>query len=217
MKIYFEDNHLLVVEKPVNIPTQADSSQDEDLLSMIKAYLVTTYHKPGDAFVGLVHRLDRPVGGVMVFAKTSKAASRLSEQVRNKTFQKRYCAVLNGRAEPERYADQLVKDERTNTSRVVKSGGKLAIMTLVDTQFHRHDNLTTALINLETGRSHQIRVQCSYHGHPLWGDQRYNPKAKPGQQIALHAVEISFLHPISKEKLTFTSELPHRYPFDLSE
>ena len=121
LNVIFEDNHILVVEKPVNVPSQSDKTSDLDLLTIIKKYLIEKYNKKGDAYVGLIHRLDRPVGGVMVYAKTSKAASRLSEQVRNKELQKNYLAIVDGKLKNKQgvLEDYLYKDERTNTSKVV--------------------------------------------------------------------------------------------------
>ena len=116
LKVLYEDNHIIVVEKPANIPSQGDKTGDEDMLTLIKAYLKEKYNKPGNVYLGLVHRLDRPVGGVMVFAKTSKAASRLSEEVRNKTFKKTYLEIVNGKMEQDKaeLKDYLWKDEKTN-------------------------------------------------------------------------------------------------------
>ena len=121
LKVIYEDNHIIVVEKPVNIPSQGDKTGDEDMLTIIKSYLKEKYNKPGEVYLGLVHRLDRPTGGVMVFAKTSKAASRLSEQIRNKNFEKQYLCIVDGKMENEKgtYKDYLLKNEKTNTSKVV--------------------------------------------------------------------------------------------------
>lgn len=213
MKIIYEDNHLLVVEKPVNIPMQEDSSKDLDLLNMAKQYLKDKYHKPGNVYLGLIHRLDRPVGGLCVFAKTSKAASRLSEQIRQKQFEKQYLAVVedNNLKQTDCFVDKLLKDYKTNMVKV-DSKGKEA--TLKYEAIKRKDNLALVKITLISGRSHQIRVQFSSRNHPLWGDQRYNKKAQIGQQIALYSYLISFNHPISNERLTFTLK-PERYPFDI--
>ena len=127
MKVIYEDNHIIVVEKMINVPSQADKTEDEDMLSIIKKYLKEKYNKPGNVYLGLVHRLDRPVGGVMVFAKTSKAASRLSEEVRNKTFKKEYLVICNGKMEKEKdtLVDYLWKDEKNNRSYVVKKTKKM--------------------------------------------------------------------------------------------
>lgn len=212
IEIIYEDNHLLVVNKPINIPMQEDNSKDEDFLSMCKEYLKEKYHKPGNVYLGLVHRLDRPVSGVCVFAKTSKAASRLSKQVQEHTFKKTYLAVVidNDINEKDHYEDYLLKDQKTNTVKIDKRG-KLAILDYE--LLKRKDNLALVKIALKTGRSHQIRVQFSSRNHALWGDQRYNKQAKVGQQIALHAHSLELLHPITNEKMIFTSNTD-RKPFN---
>lgn len=212
MKVIFEDNHLLVVEKPINIPMQEDESKDEDLLTLGKLYLKEKYNKPGNVYLGLVHRLDRPVSGVCVFARTSKAASRLAKQVQDHTFKKTYLAVVidNNLEEKGHFEDYLLKDHKTNNVKVDPSG-KLAILDYEVLQ--RKDNLALVKVNLKTGRSHQIRVQFSSRNHPLWGDQRYNKNAKKGQQIALHAYSLSFKHPITNEELHFEVK-PDRNPFN---
>ena len=123
LKVIYEDNHIIVVEKPVNIPSQGDKTGDIDMLTIIKEYIKEKYNKPGNVYLGLIHRLDRPVGGVMVFAKTSKAAARLSEQVREKEFQKSYLVIVDGKMEKEKETleDYLLKNEKTNTSKVVRN------------------------------------------------------------------------------------------------
>lgn len=211
INVIYEDNHLLVVEKPINIPTQEDNTKDNDLLTILKEYIKEKYNKPGNVYLGLVHRLDRPVGGIMVFARTSKAASRLSEQVRNKTFKKTYNAVVIGNIENTgKLKDYLLKDEKRNIVKVDEKG-KEAILNFKKLNFK--DNMSLVEINLETGRSHQIRVQMSHHGYPLFGDQKYNKNAKVGEQIALFAKKIEFVHPTTNELLTFELDLPNRYPF----
>jgi len=212
INIVYEDNHLLVVEKPVNIPVQADSSKDKDLLTLLKEYIKEKYNKPGNVYLGLVHRLDRPVGGLMVFAKTSKAAARLSKQVQDKTIQKTYVAVLEGKPKQKgTLKDKLEKDPKTNTTKVSENG-KEAILNyeVINTK----DNLSLVEINLITGRSHQIRVQFSSRDFPLYGDQKYNKNPKK-DQIALFAKKLEFIHPTTKEKLTFELPLPNRYPFNI--
>ena len=213
LKVIYEDNHLLVIEKPVNIPMQEDASKDEDLLTMAKAYIKEKYSEPGDVYLGLVHRLDRPVGGVCVFARTSKAAGRLSRQIQDHTFRKQYLAVVedNGLKDSGHFEDFLLKDEKTNTVRVDPKGKKAILDYEV---LKRKDDLALVAVDLLTGRSHQIRVQFSSRNHPLWGDQRYNPNAKKGQQIALWSHRITFEHPVSKQLLSFESQ-PSGYPFDL--
>ncbi len=210
IRVLYEDNHLLVVEKPLNVPVQADASGDEDLLTACKGYIKERYQKPGEVYLGLVHRLDRPVGGVMIFARTSKAAARLTEQFSAHTAQKRYAAVAEGYAPAEgRLSDWLQKDERTNTTAVVKEGtpgaklAKLSFRTLA-----RAKGLSLLDVSLQTGRPHQIRVQLSHMGCPLKGDQRYNPNAKVGEQIRLWAYALTIVHPTLKEPMTFYSLPP---------
>ena len=213
INIIYEDNHLLVVEKPINIPTQEDNTKDKDLLTILKEYIKEKYNKPGNVYLGLVHRLDRPVGGIMVFARTSKAAARLSEQVRNKTFKKTYNAVVIGNINKEgKLKDYLLKDEKKNIVKVDKNG-KEAILNFKKLNFK--DNMSLVKINLETGRSHQIRVQMSHYGYPLFGDQKYNKTSKVGEQIALFSKKIEFIHPTTNEKLVFELDLPNRYPFTI--
>lgn len=213
LKVYYEDNHLLVVEKPENMPTCLDESNDYDLLSLCKDYIKEKYNKPGNVYLGLVHRLDRPVGGIMVFAKTSKAASRLSKAINDKKFQKEYLAVVEDNNLPDKdiLIDNLLKDEKTNMVKVDRRGKKSELAYKV---LKRKDGLAIVHIYLKTGRSHQIRVQFSSRNHALWGDQRYNKKAIKGQQIALHSYSISFPHPVTKEMLNFKSPIT-RYPFDI--
>jgi 23S rRNA pseudouridine1911/1915/1917 synthase len=214
INIIYEDNHILVVEKKPNIPVCEDESKDEDLLNVLKKYIKEKYNKPGNVYLGLVHRLDRPVGGIMVFAKTSKAASRLSDQVRTHQLKKVYYAVVDGNVkESDTLVDKLLKDNKTNITRVSKDG-KEAILDY--TKIEYKDNFSLVRINLKTGRSHQIRVQFSSRNHALYGDQKYNKNTKK-DNIALFAKELSFYHPTTKEFLTFSLPLPNRYPFNIFE
>jgi len=210
IRILYEDNHLLVVEKPVNIPVQADSSGDEDLLSLLKTYLRERYDKPGEAYLGLVHRLDRPVGGVTVFAKTSKAAARLTAQFRSHEAKKRYCAVVTGNPKSSAaLTDWLYKDEKTFSSRVVPAGADGAKEARLRYTLLAHSEKDALLdIELFTGRPHQIRVQLSHAGLPIAGDQRYNESAKPGTQIRLWAYALTLTHPTMKEPMTFFAAPP---------
>ena len=206
INVLYEDNHILVVLKPINIPVQEDSSKDKDLLTILKEYLKNKYNKPGNVYLGLVHRLDRPVGGIMVFAKTSKAASRLSQQIRNNQIEKKYYAVVTGKPkEKEVLVDKLLKDKKNNIVKVDKEGKE----PILEYQLVKNiDNLSLVNINLKTGRSPQIRVQFSSRNFPLYGDQKYNKNALVGEQIALFASSLSFYHPITKELLTFKLDLP---------
>ena len=209
LKVIYEDNHIIVVEKPANIPSQGDKTGDLDMLTIIKAYLKEKYNKPGNVYLGLVHRLDRPVGGVMVFAKTSKAASRLSEQVREKVFKKKYLVIVNGEFKEKKgtLKDYLLKNERLNKSRVVEEGTKNSKYAELDYEVLKYDkeqNLSLLKINLHTGRHHQIRVQLSSRDHSIYGDAKYNGRGS-ARQLYLWAYELTIQNVISKEEMTFTS------------
>lgn len=219
--ILFEDNHLLLVEKPINVPVQGDSSGDLDLLTMLKNDLKVRYQKPGNVYLGLVHRLDRPVGGAMVFAKTSKAASRLSDMLRKHVIERNYFAVVHGT--PNKKRGQLVhylhKDQRKNKVSVVSSNHPNAKKAVLDYEIiESKKGLSLLSVNLHTGRPHQIRVQLSTVGNPLFGDQKYGGHLnKPGQQLALWAHSIYFEHPVKKEPTGTRSLPPSKYPWDLWE
>lgn len=207
LNVIYEDNHIIVVEKPVNIPSQGDKTGDVDMLTLVKQYIKEKYNKPGEVYLGLIHRLDRPVGGVMVFAKTSKAAGRLSEQVREKVFKKKYLVVANGKMESKQdtLEDYLLKNEKNNMSKVVKEGTKNSKFASLDYEVLKYNeeiNLSVLKINLHTGRHHQIRVQLSSRDHSIYGDQKYGGRGH-GKQIALWAYELSIVHPVTKEELTF--------------
>ena len=213
INILYEDNHLLVVEKPINVPVQEDESKDKDLLNILKEYIKEKYNKPGNVYLGLVHRLDRPVGGVMVFAKTSKCASRLSDQIRLNKFNKIYNAVvMNNINKCGKLENYLLKDTKKNIVKV-DNNGKLSILEYKKLEYK--DNMSLIEIKLRTGRSHQIRVQLSYNGNPLYGDQKYNKESKVGEQLALFAKKIVFYHPITNEYISFEASMPSRYPFSL--
>lgn len=217
VKVIYEDNHLLVVEKPINILSQADNTNDIDMINILKKYLKEKYNKPGNVFVGLIHRLDRPVGGVMVFAKTSKCASRLSEQVRNKTMKKTYKAVIHKTMDKKEdtLRDYLYKDKKTNTVKVVSKNHKEAKEAILSYKtISKNKDFSLVEVDLKTGRAHQIRVQFSSRNHPLYGDNRYG-KGKVGEQIALWSNKLEIIHPTTKEKLTFISEVPNTYPWNL--
>ena len=207
LNVIYEDNHIIVVEKPVNIPSQGDKTGDIDMLTLVKRYIKEKYNKTGEVYLGLVHRLDRPVGGVMVFARTSKAAARLSEQVRNKDFKKKYLVIVDGKFEKNKgtLEDYLLKNEKTNTSKVVKEGTKNAKLAILDYEVLKYNeeiNLSVVKVNLHTGRHHQIRVQMANAGHSICGDQKYGTRGR-GKQICLWAYELTILHPITKEEITF--------------
>ena len=212
IKIIYEDNHILVVEKPINMPVQEDNSKDKDLLNELKKYIKEKYNKPGNVYLGLVHRLDRPVGGVMVFAKTSKAANRLTEQIKNNLIKKTYYAVICGNLNGTgSFEDYLIKDEKKNISYVSKQGKYSKLNYKV---INHNDKYTLVNIDLITGRSHQIRVQFSSRNYPLYGDQKYNKNAKPKEQIALFAKRLEFIHPVTKDNMKFEIDLPDIYPWN---
>ena len=208
LKIIYEDHHIIVVEKPPNIPSQGDKTEDVNMLTLIKEYLKEKYNKPGNVYLGLVHRLDRPVGGIMVFAKTSKAASRLSNQVREKIFKKEYLAIVDGKPERNKgiLEDYLLKNEKTNTSKIVKEntpGSKYAKLEYEVLKYNEEIDLSLLKILLHTGRHHQIRVQLAGMGHSICGDQKYGTRGR-GKQISLWAYKLTIEHPITKESMTFT-------------
>ena len=209
LKVLYEDNHIIVVEKPPNIPSQADKTTDDDMLTIIKRYIKEKYNKPGNVYLGLIHRLDRPVGGVMVFAKTSKAAARLSEQVRNKVFKKEYLVIVDGKLKNKTgtLENYLLKNEKNNISKVVKEGTKNAKYAKLDYEVLKYNDeidLSVLKVLLHTGRHHQIRVQLANIGHSICGDQKYGTRGR-GKQICLWAYKLTIEHPISKEKMEFTS------------
>ena len=217
LNILYEDNHLLCIEKPVNVPVQEDSSGDPDVLTLCKAYLKKKYNKPGNVWLGLVHRLDRPVGGVMVFARTDKAASRLSDMIRRDQIRKEYLAVLDGipKEMSGTLTDHLIKDHARNTVRVTHDGsGKKAVLDYEVLAVK--DGKALVHILLHTGRPHQIRVQFASRGLPLVCDQRYHPAPAKGQ-IALYACRLTLTHPVRREELTVSCRPPRTKPWTLFE
>lgn len=199
LEILYEDNHIIVVVKPFNILSQSDDTKDIDMLTLIKSYLKEKYNKPGNVYLGLIHRLDRPTGGIMVFAKTSKAASRLSEQIRLNLFTKKYLAIVSGYFDEKTgvFEDYILKKE--DNSSIISKDGKYA--KLEYEVLKEKNDLSLVSILLHTGRHHQIRVQFASRNHPLYGDQRYGKSSK--KQLALFAYYLSFNHPVTKEKLEF--------------
>ena len=215
INILYEDNHLLVVVKPANMAVNLDSSNDLDLLTYLKQYLKEKYQKPNNVYLGLVHRLDRPVAGIMVFAKTSKAAGRLAKDMQSNLFKKEYLAVICGNCkDKDTLTDYLKKDRKTNmVSPTNSKEGKLASLQYY--KIEQIDKLCLVKVILQTGRSHQIRVQFASRNMPLWGDQRYNKNAKVSQQIALFAYRLSFPHPITKQTMSFEILPKNIKPFNL--
>ena len=207
LEILYEDNHIIVVVKPNNILSQSDNTNDIDMLTIVKKYIKEKYNKPGNVYLGLVHRLDRPVSGIMVFAKTSKAASRLSDQVRTHTFKKSYIAIVHDDGSlknEDTLIDYIYKDNDNNSVIADEKKGKYSELNYKVIEHNQDQNLTLVDIDLKTGRHHQIRVQFSSRKHPLFGDKRYGVQDK--NQIALHAYKLEFLHPVTKEKMVFVSK-----------
>lgn len=210
-EIIYEDNHLLVVVKPQGIPVQKAESSDDDFQSLLKDFLKRKYDKPGNVFLGIVHRLDQPVGGVMVFAKTSKAASRLSEEIRLNLWKKCYLAVVDGIPKEKKAVleDYLVKNEATNEVSVSRKGDpKAKFARLYYETLGSKNGRSLLKITLETGRAHQIRVQLSSRGLPIVNDHKYNKNSRNIADIALWAYSVEIIHPVTKEKLVFTKEMP---------
>ncbi|MEM1055039.1 MAG: RNA pseudouridine synthase [Bacteroidota bacterium] len=212
------DNHLLVVAKPPGMLSQADDTGDLDVIAWAKAFLKREFDKPGNVFAGLVHRLDRPVGGVMVIARTSKAASRLADQFRRRTPEKRYLAMVEGRLTDEgRAEDWLLKthDKKrgTRVKRVREGtpGAKRAALAWTTRSIVGERSLVE--VRLETGRAHQIRVQLAGLGHPIVGDLRYGASGalSDGRSLALHATHLTIEHPTQRDRQTFTSPPPNTW------
>ena len=209
--ILHEDNHIIVVLKPQNVPSCEDESKDKDMLTVIKEYIKIKNNKPGNVYVGLVHRLDRPTGGVMVFAKSSKAASRLSEQMKTGDFEKKYYTVLVGtpRESKATLTNYMKKNPINNMVYVCPQtveGAKFAELEYRVMQEIGGYSLTE--VKLHTGRTHQIRVQMAHMGTPVFGDMRYGGENAKKGKLALWATSLSFTHPVSKERLCFKVEPP---------
>jgi 23S rRNA pseudouridine1911/1915/1917 synthase len=209
IKILYEDNHIIVCTKKPGVLSQAGPLDLPDMLSIIKAYIKETYNKPGNVFLGLVHRLDVNVGGVMAFAKTSKAASRLSQQIRDHQFNKQYFAVVNGALETKGQLcvleDYLSKDKEKKLSIISnKEKGQYAklVYQTIESLTIDHQDYTLLDVELITGRFHQIRAQLGHRGYPLYGDNKYGQKTK-GYEIGLFAYQLEFIHPVKKEPMSF--------------
>lgn len=214
IEILYEDNHLLVVNKPIGLQVQADASDDQDLQNELKSWIKSTKNKPGKVYLSVVHRLDRPVGGVMVLAKTSKAASRLSEQIRNNTLKKGYLAVLQNSppAEEGKLRHYLKKNRKTNIVSVVTSkADESKRAALWYRQLQQHDAMVMVAIFLKTGRPHQIRVQFAHEGAPLWGDHKYGGSTSGNPALFSAALELE--HPTKKERMWFTAHPAPEYPW----
>ena len=219
LEILYEDNHLLVVEKPPGVPSQGDDSGDPNLLDVCKFYLKHRYGKPGEAFLGLLHRLDRPTGGVIVFGKTSKAAGRLSEQFRDRKVKKTYLAACKGTPNPPQaeLVQYLRKQDRQNRVEVTKEHKDNAQKAILSYKLReRGDCGEHSLLEVfpKTGRKHQIRVQLSSNGHPLIDDVKYRGRSqgrkgkKVVDAIGLWAHRLKIVHPVRKEEMEFVSWPP---------
>ena len=204
VNIVYEDNHVIVAVKPPNMLSQADKTKDADILSMVKEYIRIKYNKPGNVYLGLVHRLDRPVGGLMVFARTSKAAARLSAQMREHEMGREYLCVTEGPVKDKfTLINYLIQNERMNRVMVCDADERGAQEAILHGHcLSRKGGLSLCSLRLETGRKHQIRVQMKEMGAPLWGDHRYG-HGIPGQQIALWGYKLTFEHPTTKNIMTF--------------
>ncbi len=212
LQILFEDNHIIVVVKPQNIPSQADISKDEDMLTVVKNYIKTKYNKPGNVYVGLVHRLDRPTGGIMVFAKSSKAASRLSETIRQGELDKSYLAVVSGdiKEDSADLVHYLKKNPLTNVVSAVPAateGAKRA--ELHYDVLERKGKYSLLRVELITGRGHQIRVQLKSMGTPICGDVKYG--STDNCNLALWATVLRFEHPVTKSRMVFIAYPPEEF------
>lgn len=206
LNVLYEDNHIIVVVKPFNVLSQGDSTGDLSIMDIIKDYIKEKYHKPGNVYLGLVHRLDRPVGGIMVFARSSKAASRLTKAFQEHSVTKKYLAIVRGKMEKE--TDELVDfiEKGSDGNSFISPHGKEAILDYQVLEYNRDENISLISIELKTGRHHQIRVQFSSRGHSLVGDQRYGKLDY--QQICLFSYYLSFVHPVTKEILEFRKNPP---------
>ncbi len=204
--IIYEDNHIIVVNKKSGILSQSNGTDDADILTMIKNYLKVKYDKKGNVYLGLVHRLDRMVSGVMVFAKTSKAASRISKQIRDGQFHKEYMCICSGKfdKDSDTIKNYLIKDEKKLMSFVDDSNhGKEAILEYNVLKYDKINDVSLLRVKLYTGRFHQIRCQLANISHPIVGDIKYNG-VKYKSRVLLHSYKISFLHPTKKTKMEFT-------------
>ncbi len=211
LEVLYEDNHCLAVDKPAGWPSTHFQGGEETVDRAVKAYLKEKYHKPGNVFLGVVHRLDKPVSGVLLFARTSKAAARLSEQFREGSVEKVYWAVVEGEVERQAGSleDWLRKDKEVGRVEVVEPGEPGARQALLHyTRRGNHGGLTWLEVRPQTGRTHQLRVQLAHHAHPIYGDAKYGAVHTFPTGIALHARSLTFLHPIRYEPVTLTAEVP---------
>jgi 23S rRNA pseudouridine1911/1915/1917 synthase len=214
--ILHEDNHCLALAKPGGIASAHFQGEEETLDRLVKRYLKAKYQKPGNVFLGIVHRLDKPVSGVLLFARTSKAAARLSEQFREGTVEKVYWAVVEGALQTEAgtLEDWLRIDKSAAGKRVevVDPRSPGARQSLLHFQKRaEHGGLTLLEVRPQTGRTHQLRVQLAHHGHPVYGDSRYGSVHTFGRAIGLHARSLTFLHPVRYEPIALTADVPQAW------
>ena len=217
IKILYEDNHVIVCIKPAGVLSQSDGSGSPDMLTLLKKYIREKYDKPGEVYLGLVHRLDRPVSGVMVFARTSKAASRLSEQIRSRKVEKLYrCVVrgiLNGTGRLENYISKDSEKNKVKVADFEKPGYKASCLDY--RSIGSKDGLTLVEVRLKTGRTHQIRAQMAHNGYPVVGDQKYGQKDERSKDIALQSFKLTFEHPVKRELITFEAPMSEGFPWKL--
>ena len=211
LEVLYEDNHLLVVVKPAGLPTMGVAADRPSLLSQAKQYIERKYKKPGEAYLGTVSRLDAPVTGAVLFARTSKAAARLTEQFRGREVEKTYWALVSGRPTPAsgKCVDWLIHDERHRRVHVTAPGAQGAQEARLSYQtLEFHGARTLVEVALETGRKHQIRVQLARLGHPIVGDQKYGSREPFANGIALHARRLAIEHPTRHERIVIEAPLP---------
>lgn len=211
LTILYEDNHIIVVIKPINILSQQDATKDKDMLTILKEYIKEKYQKPGNVYLGLVHRLDRPTGGIMVFARTSKAAKRINEQIKNHDFKKHYLAIVHKKVKEKEVFEDYLEKRETKSYISNKENGKYALLEYELIDYLKKEDLSLVKIHLKTGRNHQIRLQFASRGYPLYGDNKYGKDQN--KNLGLYAYKLEFFHPTTKEKLTFTS-YPDYSPFN---
>ncbi len=211
LNVLYEDNHCLAILKPSGSLSTHYDGREETLDRKVKEYLKEKYKKPGNVFLGVVHRLDRPVSGVLLFARTSKAAARLSEQFREGSVEKIYWAIVEGEVGKTAGSleDWLLKDRETGRVEVVEPPDKGARQALLHYQRQAvHNGLTWLEVRPQTGRTHQLRVQLAHHGYPIYGDAKYGGLHTFGRAIGLHARSLTFLHPIRYEPITLKADVP---------
>ena len=213
MQVIYEDNHIIIVSKTVNEIVQGDKTGDETLIDKVKKYIKEKYNKPGEVFLGLTHRLDRPTSGVVVFAKTSKALSRLNAMFRDGEVHKTYWAVTSNRPDEDEgtLENFLKKNEKLNKSFIAKETDKEAKKAILNYKIISvSDRYYLWEINLLTGRHHQIRCQLANIGCPVKGDLKYGyPRSNPDGGLSLHARKVEFIHPVSKKEISVTAEVPN--------